>query len=50
METKQHDTKKTNGSIMKSNKALENTLRKVKMKTLLFKIYGMQKNFSQESL
>ena len=48
--TKQHATKKTNGSTRKSNSKLKNTLRQTTMKTQLYKIYGMQqKQFLEQS-
>ena len=33
METKQHATKKTNGSVMKSKRKCKNTFRQITMKT-----------------
>jgi len=41
MATKQHATKKNNGSMRKSKGRLKNTLRQMIMKTQLFKFYGM---------
>ena len=37
METKQHATKKTNGSMMKSKRKLKNTLRQMTMKIQSYK-------------
>ena len=42
MKTKQHATKKTSGSMMKSKKKSENTSRQIAMNTEPYKIYGMQ--------
>ena len=42
METKEHATEKTNGSMMKSKRKLKNTSRQTIMKTQPYKIYGMQ--------
>ena len=48
METKQHATKKSNGSTRKSKGKLNNTLRQMIMKTQPFKIYGIpQKQCSE---
>ena len=44
METKQHATKKTNGSVMKSERKFKNTLRQMTMKTKPYKIYEMEKS------
>ena len=41
MEAKQYTTKKNNGSMMKSKKKSENTLRQMTMKIKPYKIYGM---------
>ena len=41
METKQHATKQTNGSMRKSKGKLKNTSRQMIMKTQSFKIYEM---------
>ena len=50
METKQHATKKSNGSTRKSKGKLNNTLRQMIMKIQPFRIYGMpQKQFLKES-
>ena len=42
METKQHATKKTSASIMKSKRKFKNTLRQITMKTQPYKICGLQ--------
>ena len=44
METKQHATKKTNGSVMKSERKFKNTLRQMTMKTKPYKFYEMEKS------
>ena len=41
METKQHVTKKTNGSKRKSKGKLKDTLRQMIMKTQPFKVYAV---------
>ena len=46
LETKQHATKETNGSTMKSKRKLKNTVVQVTMKTQPYKIYGMQQKQS----
>ena len=42
MEIKQHATKKTNTSVMKSTRKLKNILRKMTVKTQPYNIYGIQ--------
>ena len=50
MKTKHHATKKTNGSMKKSKRKSENTLRQMNMETQHSKIYRMQqKNFQEGS-
>ena len=49
MESKQHATKKTDGSMRKSRKKLKGTSRQMIMKTQPFRIYRMpQKQFLEE--
>ena len=44
METKQHATKKkTNGSVMKSERKFKNTLRQITKNRQPYKIYGINK-------
>ena len=48
METKQHATKKTNGSMRKSRRKLNNSMRQKIMKAQPLKIYGiLQKQGSE---
>ena len=42
MERREYDRKKTNGSVKKSKRKLENTWRQMKINTDLSKTYGMQ--------
>ena len=50
LEKHKHATKKTNGSVNKSKRKSENTLRQIKMEIQLFKIYGMQKSSSKREV
>ena len=46
MDTKQHTTKKTNGSTMKSMRKFKNTFSQITVKTQPYKIHGLQQNQS----
>ena len=50
METKQHATKKTNGSMRKSKKKSEFTSREMKLETQHSKIYGYSKSSSKKEI
>ena len=50
METKQHATKKNNGSMRKSKKKSEFTSRQMKMETQHYKIYGYSKSSSKREV